>query len=48
MMFKDTKPYYKANVTIDGGTQKLQYSAYVGYAGEAISTRWAARPISTG
>ena len=34
MMFKDTKPYYKANVTIDGGTQKLQYSAYVGYAGE--------------
>lgn len=34
MMFKDTKPYYKANVSIDGGTQKLQYSAYIGYAGE--------------
>ncbi len=34
MMFKDTKPYYKANVSINGGTQKLQYSAHIGYAGE--------------
>ena len=34
MMFTDTRPYYKANVSIDGGTQKLQYSSYIGYAGE--------------
>ena len=34
MMFSDTRPYYKANVAIDGGTQKLQYSSYVGYTGE--------------
>ena len=34
MMFKDTKPYYKANISVDGGTQKLQYSTYIGYAGE--------------
>lgn len=34
MMFTDTRPYYKANVSIDGSTQKLQYSSYIGYAGE--------------
>ena len=34
MMFSDTRPYYKANVSIDGGTQKLQYSSYIGYTGE--------------
>ena len=34
MMFTDTRPYYKANVSIDGGTQKFQYSSYIGYAGE--------------
>lgn len=34
LMFKDTKPYYKANVAIEGGTQKLQYSSHIGYAGE--------------
>ena len=34
MMFSDRRPYYKANVSIDGGTQKLQYSSYIGYTGE--------------
>ena len=46
MMFQDTKPYYKANVTIDGGAE-TPIQRLLGYAGGATSTRWAARPIST-
>ena len=34
LMFKDTKPYYKANVSFDGGSERLAYSTYLGYAGE--------------
>ncbi len=34
MMLQDTKPYYKANISLDGGNRKLQYSSYFGYAGE--------------
>lgn len=34
LMFKDTKPYYKANVSFDGGSERLSYCAYLGYAGE--------------
>mgnify|MGYP002553796717 CR=1 FL=1 len=34
LMFKDTKPYYKANISFDGGSERLAYSTYLGYAGE--------------
>lgn len=30
LMFKDTKPYYKANVSFDGGSERLAYSTYLG------------------
>ncbi len=34
MMLKDTKPFTRANVTINGGGESVRYNAYVGYAGE--------------
>ncbi len=34
LMLKDTKPFYKANLSVSGGTSRLQYYAYLGYAGE--------------
>lgn len=34
LMFKETKPYYKANVSFEGGSDRLSYSTYLGYAGE--------------
>ncbi len=34
LMLKDTKPFYKATFSVSGGTSRLQYYAYLGYAGE--------------
>ncbi len=34
MMFKDTKPYTRAGLDIDGGTAAVRYNAHIGYAGE--------------
>ena len=34
LMFKDTKSYRKANLTVQGGTEAVRYSVYFGYLGE--------------
>ena len=34
LMLKDTKPYTRAGVQIDGGTKAVRYNAHIGYAGE--------------
>ena len=34
MMLKDTKPFARANVMINGGGKSVRYNAYIGYAGE--------------
>ena len=34
LMLKDTKPYTRAGVLIDGGTKAVRYNAHIGYAGE--------------
>lgn len=34
LMFKDTKSYKKANLTVQGGTEAVKYAVYFGYLGE--------------
>ena len=34
MMFKDTKSYKKANLTVQGGSEAVKYAVYFGYLGE--------------
>ena len=34
LMLKDTKPYTRAGMLIDGGTKAVRYNAHIGYAGE--------------
>ena len=34
IMLKNSKPYYRANVSSSGGTDVVQYFAYLGYSGE--------------
>lgn len=34
LMFAQTRPFYRASVAVDGGSERLRYSAHVGYAGE--------------
>ena len=34
MMLKNTKPFQRANVSSSGGSEMVQYSAYLGYSGE--------------
>lgn len=34
LMLKDTKPYTRAGVLIDGGTKAVRYNAHIGYTGE--------------
>lgn len=34
IMFKDTKSYKKANMTVQGGSEAIRYAVYFGYLGE--------------